>query len=291
MANRRRSDGDETWNRLREWTKGQKAAERLACYILHSDGYTSLDPSHPLGGRDGLKDLICQKRDRRWIGAAYFPRSQQDFKQIKEKFEHDLSGVRANCVEGIAFVTNQELTLSERRILMELGEEYSVDIFHLERTAHTLNTPSNYGVRLEFLDIELSKEEQLSYFAERDKTIDNINDNLERLAQYISFKEENVEQDYELEKRTQKEILDAIDEFLSKVWFDRHMVLRTRVRKGTEKVDPEILKGALKAARTVVKRYGIENLGPWSDFEWGMLNGKLSALRWVLGDDWDMLDT
>ena len=47
----------------------------------------------------------------------------------------------------------------------------------------------------------------------------------------------------------------------------------------------------LEAKRDAEKRFGKKNLGPWSDFEWGMLNGKLSALRWVLGDDWDMLDT
>ena len=48
---------------------------------------------------------------------------------------------------------------------------------------------------------------------------------------------------------------------------------------------------AQEAARRTEAEIGIENLGPWSDFEWGMVNGKLSALRWVLGDDWDMLDT
>jgi hypothetical protein len=44
-------------------------------------------------------------------------------------------------------------------------------------------------------------------------------------------------------------------------------------------------------AREVEKRHGKGNLGPYDDFEWGMINGKLSALRWVLGDEWDFLDT
>ena len=52
--NRRRTDGDETWTRLLSWTKGQKPSERLASHILRADGYKSIDPSHPLGGQDGL---------------------------------------------------------------------------------------------------------------------------------------------------------------------------------------------------------------------------------------------
>ena len=30
-----------------------------------------------------------------------------------------------------------------------------------------------------------------------------------------------------------------------------------------------------------------ENLGPVNDFEWGMISGKLSALRWMLGGECD----
>jgi hypothetical protein len=38
--------------------------------------------------------------------------------------------------------------------------------------------------------------------------------------------------------------------------------------------------GALAAAERTENEVGTENLGPWDDFEWGMINGKLSALRW-----------
>jgi hypothetical protein len=52
----------------------------------------------------------------------------------------------------------------------------------------------------------------------------------------------------------------------------------------------EIYQQALKAAEEVRARY--PDVRPVeSDFEWGMWNGKLSALRWVLGDEWDFLDT
>ena len=56
-------------------------------------------------------------------------------------------------------------------------------------------------------------------------------------------------------------------------------------------MDAEIWKGAIKAAKRVENKYGTKNLGPYSDFDWGMINGKLSAIRWILGEEWDMLDT
>jgi hypothetical protein len=110
---------------------------------------------------------------------------------------------------------------------------------------------------------------------------------------FQSFKEEllsHIIEGFET-PRSEQEIVDAVSELLDKVWYNRHLFLRQQVKAGKEKVNPEIWKGALKSARKVEKRYGKAALGPYDDFEWGMINGKLSALRWVLGDDWDMLDT
>ena len=88
--------------------------------------------------------------------------------------------------------------------------------------------------------------------------------------------------------RSIKQILAAEDEFFTKVWYGRTAPAGHYRSRGT----PEyIIKGMLKAKRVAEKRFGKKNLVPWDDFEWGMLSDKLSALRWVLGDDWDMLDT
>lgn len=91
--------------------------------------------------------------------------------------------------------------------------------------------------------------------------------------------------------RVVQAILRAEEEFFDKVWYDRHQMLRHLEKVGKTKTEPEIWKGALKAAKKVETKWGKRNLGPYTDFDWGMINGKLSALRWVLGEEWDMLDT
>ena len=243
---------------------------------------------------------------KRWIGAVYFPRGQQSFTAIQDKFIHDLEGVAANNAEGLAFVTNQELRLSERKILSELNPKIDVQIYHLERIASLLNTPPFYGIRMEFLDIEMTKEEQLSFFADNNQRLSRIESVLEQMAIGLdgykalvasaNKKQQNDEDDEDWaefveEPRTLDEISNMANEFCEKIWFDRHLSLKYKLEKGIETVDPKIWEGALKSAERVIQQYGEENLGPYSDFEWGMLNGKLSALRWVLGEEWDMLDT
>lgn len=110
------------------------------------------------------------------------------------------------------------------------------------------------------------------------------------------------------ELRGLAELLEAEHLLERKVWYDRHSMRLSAVENGQIKLisreqyakiegyAPDVIvrdiwEGALAAAKATEDELGRENLGPWSDFEWGMLNGKLSALRWVIGYDWDMLDT
>jgi hypothetical protein len=116
-----------------------------------------------------------------------------------------------------------------------------------------------------------------------------------------------LEHEWTEEPRRLTEILEEIDLLFHQVWYNRHQVSREKIESGRMKIveketfpvknherrpiQRDVWEMAKKAAKRVEKQYGLENLGPWDDFEWGMINGKLSALRWVLGEEWDMLDT
>ena len=75
----RRPDGRETWYRLLEWDKGQTPAERLAALILSSEGFRNVDPSHPLGGKDGLNDMVLSYQAKKVDWCSIFPKRPARF--------------------------------------------------------------------------------------------------------------------------------------------------------------------------------------------------------------------
>ena len=162
---------DETWHRLQEWTVGQAPSERLSAQLLLADGFAALDPSHPLGGKDGGKDALCTGNGQLWAMAVYYPRGQQLFTNIRKKFLLDLAGARANNVHGMAFVTNQELSLSERKELVAAAAPTAVELYHLERITALLDSVPMASTRKQFLGIDHVESNVVDRFEELRKEL------------------------------------------------------------------------------------------------------------------------
>ena len=159
---------------LREWRYGSTQAERLAASILRLEKYQNIEPQAPLGGGDDGADILCDRGGRLWVGAVYFPPTNQEFKDIEKKFKHDLEGAKKRSRHGIVFITNQRLARGERQTLVEtaLREQQECIVYDVERILGVLDSPEGYGVRVGYLRIAMTQEEQIAYFASRENVLE-----------------------------------------------------------------------------------------------------------------------
>ena len=99
--------------------------------------------------------------------------------------------------------------------------------------------------------------------------------------------------DFVEEPRRLDEIQDAEKELFDRIWYHRSLQHEYHLEDAGDYAGLErLLKIAGEGRARVEGTYTQPGeLGPYSDFELGMLNGKISALRWVLGSEWDFLDT
>jgi hypothetical protein len=104
-----------------------------------------------------------------------------------------------------------------------------------------------------------------------------------------------IEEDFEVTpSRTVKEVAEVAEKLLDRVWYERKLVLVNSPDYDAEvayRDHPDIVRGMLRNMQRV-EQQGLEEEFPVeNDFDWGMVNGKFSALRWLFGMEWDMLDT
>lgn len=180
---------------LLHWRDGQTKAERLCADILILDSFSSVDPQCPLGGPDGIKDVLCEKNGWKYVGAAYFATGEKSFNDTKRKFEGDLLGVRANEADGIVFITNQKLSPTEREDLIQTADESGSKaiLYHRERIRTILDSPQGFAHRLEYLGLDMSKEEQLSFFSQWDMIFNQkLQDQSEYIISALSRKMDNL---------------------------------------------------------------------------------------------------
>jgi len=98
---------------------------------------------------------------------------------------------------------------------------------------------------------------------------------------------------FEEEPRKLNEIMAAEQEHFDRVWYHRSLQHQYQLEDAGDDREVERLIGIAGPGRARVEATYTEEgqLGPYTDFELGMLNGKLSTLRWLLGSEWDFLDT
>ena len=122
------------------------------------------------------------------------------------------------------------------------------------------------------------------------KTVDDIEFKFNNIDDFI-YQYLDDYPEYEFEMRTEDEISEYMNEACDRVWLIRKQNMFCNMLMGLESIDANILDGCNKAIDEVCKKYDIDFQEPVSDWNYGYWSGILSALRWVMGEEKDCLDT
>lgn len=151
----------------------QVMRERMCLALLPLLGpYTRERPRRPKGGPDGGRDIeaVYQGTIPVWGAVGFRNGGGADDSaraDAEDKFKADLNRALEENPSLIAFVffTNVDLTPTRIERLKIYAQRKSiniVDVFDMERLRHALDSPEGLIARLQYLDISMSRTEQLS---------------------------------------------------------------------------------------------------------------------------------
>lgn len=170
------SDPRLTEERLRTYVLDQPSRERMCLELLALDSdYSSVRPRRPKGGPDGGRDIeALYKGAVVACGAVAWKTNARDEAseraEIAAKFTSDLNAAMATRPEMGAFVffTNVDLLPSEKTELEAIATSKNidhVDIRDREVLRLALDNAGGLLIRLRYLDLPMSKDEQLALIA------------------------------------------------------------------------------------------------------------------------------
>lgn len=178
--------GRDTDERLKSWLSSQTDQERLCIGLVSVlGGYINIAPRRPLGGPDGARDIqatALASGRAVWFGVGFL-KVANDTKaqrtQIVNKCKGDIdAALKENpALQAFGFFTNVDLKPAEESDLRAYAKAKSIDgfeIYNRERLRSILDSPAGYGLRLEFLDIPMDKEQQLAWLASHHSRLEQL---------------------------------------------------------------------------------------------------------------------
>lgn len=171
-----------TDERLRSWLQSQPERERLCAALLPMFGdYQDVRPRRPRGGPDGGRDMEAKQGVGVVWGAVGFQDLASDSRESRNaavrKCLDDLNSALFEnpTLFGFVFFTNADFppsTVSELEQAAKTKGLAHVEIFHRERLREKLDSTVGLALRLQFLAIPMTIEEQTAFVHHLSKSHD-----------------------------------------------------------------------------------------------------------------------